>query len=276
MLYLVPSELPGNKGGDIFRKSENASAGISIELLPESWFSPTEEYQGWYVYCEGKEATNIQLFTIGGTEATIRELVSNINQIPQSRALDYLLDEAFQRYEARVPPYIPRSSTLDTYSGTIKTKYKEWFTDEILNTTAGRTSLHGQLRIDFGASYSQVLEEIESEFSENRDFSPQLNLPSMEDGWYWGFYLRIEDNFIPDWNIGYDHAAVFVSWQEDSGEVDENGLPILVQKLSSPLTVTIRTNTKGLYDLHSAELASLYDNYPEFFIHYEELGQEDN
>lgn len=275
MLYLVPSELPENKGGDIFIKSEYDTGFIELNLLPESWFMPTEEYQGWYVYCKGKPASNIQVFAVGGTEQTVRELISDYYDKTPEEAEKTMTEEFFDRFNRRIPPYLPRFTTLDNYDGKIEEQFEQWLKEEILKTSDTRASLHNQMKIEFNTSTNQVLDEIYEEFGASRDFYDYVTLPQLEDGSYWGFYVKIEDNFIPDWNISYDHAVIFVSWTEETGQVDVEGNPVLETKLSSPVPVNIKTNIRGIYTLHGEEMGRLYGNYPEYFMHYEEIEEED-
>ena len=274
MLYIIPSELPNNKGGDIFVKTEFDTGFIEIDTLPESWFMASEEYQGWYVYSTSELAENIQVFAIGGTEQTISDFYSSYYEKTSEEARSTLVSKMYDKYELRVPPYLPRGVILDTYATPIENQFSSWFKEEILGTSHTRKSLHNQLNISFTTSSKPILNEIPYDGIYG-DFFESVTIPNLEKGQYWGFYIKIEDNFIPDWNIDHDHAAIMVSWAEKTGEYDEYGDPVYNTFVSAPLPVSIRTNSQGLYDFHLMEMNRLYSNYPEYFLHYEEIEEKD-
>lgn len=207
-------------------------------------------------------------------------IMSDYPQYDSSQLTFY--DWLYDRYKRNLPPYHPHWQELEEIDADYPDKdklpqrqefenLKQWFKRNIINPAPTRKSMFNQLDTGVYVPSERILNRIDEStellnFSRrSRDF-PYLDALDQENprapGNYWGFYLKISVDFIPDWEIGLDFTSLVLSWTSTV-----NGISTERQKI---IKITVNGNMGDIVSYNNLTMENLYNNYPPFFKYYED------
>jgi hypothetical protein len=177
------------------------------------------------------------------------------------------------------PPYNPTIDELDDLNvqypdrDTLTQRYgfeslKAWFRQQIILTSPTRTSLFGQLNVELYTPAYRILDAVD-ETTPLLNFQKKISIPYLKayDGTnkaYWGFYLKIETDFVPDWELQTDFSTILITWN------DYNTITGVSKARSKLFKLTVQGNLKDINSFNLRQVDYLYNFYPPYFRNYED------
>lgn len=299
-LVIKPSIIMDSLGGDIDEYTFLGINGVDISLNSEESFFASEITKGFYVKNVSPSDKNIKLENI----TIYVQGVKLEEELTSSDALDKyvaLMDSEFEeeirdmfgdeyqnhtfltyfneRRMLNVPPYNPNNAEMEFYStdGDAELEFEafsKWFKDNAILAARNRTSLFGQLDVGINVPQVRILHPVSDieEFGYIMDYSKQSFIPTLYRGDYWGFFLNIQMDFVPDWLIEKDFAYVYLQWDEvefdfeESKEVERSRTTMT----GSPLRIKVSAILEDINKLVVQATDKMYANYPPYFAYYNE------
>ena len=296
-MRLKPSLLSNFSGGDIDRRNNLPAEGIDVALSSVDSFFTSSLVFGLYVENAFGENSRRKLENIRvslsaskldpylpiqtASQIYMHELTREFSEDikamfgSESTESDFT-DFLMERRLMNVPPFTPNMGELGFHTGELisevqeKLALEDWFKANYLYNSRFRASMFSQLDAGLVPAPSKVLESVSTVDSEQH-FS-DIRLPNLYAGEYWGFYLKMDMNFIPDWDLEQDLTYLYVTWDEVE-YINENGVEVIVasvpRTMQQPLRVKVRANLKELESMVNESMDRMYSNYPPYLAYYE-------
>ena len=292
-------------GGDIDEYSFIGLNGIEISLNSEDSFFASDITKGFYVKNvslpnENLKMENITLYVQGvnissndrDTYKAIDEYVENMNVEFEEEIRDMFGDE-YQSYNflkyfderrvLNVPPYTPSNAEMSLFKNDVDDEisseeefkaFSKWFKDAAIMTARTRTSLFGQLNVGINVPQVRILHPVSDieDFGYLMKYNTNGFIPNLYAGDYWGFFLNIDMNFVPDWLIEKDFAYIYLQWDEVHFDlVGNKEIEVSrVRKTGNPLKIKVSAILEDINKLVVTSMEKMYSNYPPYFAYYTE------
>lgn len=146
---------------------------------------------------------------------------------------------------------------------------RTWFRTNIILSSPTRTSLFGQLNTTIYSPSYRILEVVD-ENTPSYDFGRRVSIPylarydSTSKENYWGFYVQVETDFIPDWELQTDFSFILMKWTE------KNSITGSSRNRTKLFKISVRGNLKEINLYNKQQVANLYNYYPPYFKPYED------